>query len=233
MWQCTGRVGFVVSSTLTYNHSVDITLLSRWSLAELIAARWYLLACPGSTLVFMFSCRSSKWFLSEHHSYFYSCMQRSIGGTQLCFDCQYLFLFLSQRYLLSLFFFFLYIPHWLCTFPSHVWNAWLNDLSARLCLMRWAAPPKLLLLLLRLSNFSFWKRVRVSCSMGESLAPEFRNLLNSLLLFFSVKCDNKPLFDCLLNTLRRTSTFFANLSVLPEIFGERELLGWRPFHSSR
>lgn len=141
--------------------------------------------------------------------------------------------FLSQRYLLSLFFFFLYIPHWLCTFPSHVWNAWLNDLSARLCLMRWAAPPKLLLLLLRLSNFSFWKRVRVSCSMGESLAPEFRNLLNSLLLFFSVKCDNKPLFDCLLNTLRRTSTFFANLSVLPEIFGERELLGWRPFHSSR
>lgn len=164
-------------------------------------------------------------------------MQRSTGGTQLCFDCRYLFLFLSQHYLLSLFFF-LYIPHWLCTFPSHVWNAWLNDLSARLCLMRWAAPPKLLLLLLRLSHFSFWTQVRVSCSTGESLAPKFRNLLNSLLLFFSVKCDNKPLFDyaCLvglLNTLRRTSTFFANLSVLPEIFGGRELLGWRPFHSSR
>lgn len=167
-------------------------------------------------------------------------MQRSIGGTQLCFDCRYLFLFLSQRNLLSLFFFFLYIPHWLCAFPSHVWNAWLSDLSACLGLMKWAAPPKLLmlLLLLRLSHFSFWTRVRVSRSMGESLAPEFRNLLNSLLLFFSVKCDNKPLFDyaCsvgLLNTLRCTSTFFANLSVLPEIFGGRELLGWRPFHSSR
>lgn len=105
------------------------------------------------------------------------------------------FFFLSQRNLLSLFFFFLYIPHWLCTFPSHVWNAWLNDLSACLGLMRWAARPKLLmlLLLLKLSHFSFWTRVHVS--MGESLAPEFRNLLNSLLLFFLVKCDSKPLFD--------------------------------------